>query len=235
MTEKNKNEKRENALLSLAANIVVPALILSKGGDWVPQVPASVRLVVALAFPCAYFFYDYARRREANWISVLGFAGTLLTGGVGLMRLSPFWVAVKEAAIPALIAAALLCSRRLCRTLLFNEKIFDVPAIEAACAARGTEAALAGTLRRASRVLAASFALSAALNFVLARRIVTTDPAENLDAFNAEIGRMLSLSWPVIVLPCMLFIAAALWLLLRGLSSASGMPTEKLLKIETKN
>ena len=66
MTEKNKNEKRENALLSLAANIVVPALILSKGGDWAPQVPAAARLVVALAFPCAYFFYDYARRREAN-------------------------------------------------------------------------------------------------------------------------------------------------------------------------
>lgn len=222
--------KNENVWLSLAANIVLPALILSKGAEWFPQITAAWRLVIALAFPTVYFVYDYMRRREANWISILGFVGTLLTGGVGLMRLSPFWVAVKEATIPALIAVALIISRKMGDKILFNGKVFDIPAIEAACAARGTQDVLTGTLRKASWLLVASFVLSAVLNFVLARWIVVTDPAENLDAFNAELGKMISLSWPVIVLPCMIFMTAALYTLVRGLTRATALPMEKLLR-----
>lgn len=227
---KNMEQKNENTWLSLAANIAIPALILSKGGDWFPQISPAWRLVIALAFPCVYFFYDYMRRREANWISILGFAGTLLTGGIGLMQLSPFWVAIKEAAIPALIAVALVFSRKMGDKILFNDKIFDVPAIRAACDSRGTRGDLETALRRSSRFLVASFVLSAVLNFLLARWLVVSDPAENLEAFNAELGKMLSLSWPVIVLPCLVFISAALWVLLRGLKRASGLPAEKLLR-----
>ena len=223
-------QKSENAWLSLAANIVVPALILSKGGDWFPQISPAWRLVIALAFPCVYFFYDYVRRREANWISILGFAGTLLTGGVGLMQLSPLWVAVKEALIPALIAVALVFSRKMGDKILFNEKIFDTEAIRAACASRGTQSDLDRSLKRASWLLVASFVLSAVLNFWLARWIVVSDPASDLEAFNAELGKMLSLSWPVIVLPCMVFITAALWIFMRGLARATGLPVEKLLR-----
>lgn len=223
-------QKSENIWLSLAANIAIPALILSKGAEWLPQLSPAVRLVIALAFPCMYFFYDYVFRRETNWISVLGFAGTLLTGGIGLMQLSPFWVAVKEAAIPALIAVALVLSRKMGDKILFNEKIFDVPAIRVACASRGTQRDLDATLRRASWLLVASFVLSAALNFLLARWIVVTEPAENLDAFNAELGKMLSLSWPVIVVPCMIFITAALVVLIRGLRRATDLPLERLLR-----
>lgn len=223
-------QKSENIWLSLAANIAIPALILSKGAEWFPQLSPAIRLVIALAFPCVYFFYDYIRRREANWISVLGFAGTLLTGGIGLMRLSPFWVAIKEAAVPALIAVALIFSRKAGDKILFSEKIFDVPAIHAACALRGTRRDLETTLRRASWLLVASFVLSAALNFLLARWIVVTDPAENLDLFNAELGKMLSLSWPVIVVPCMIFISAALVILIRGLRRATGLPPERLFR-----
>lgn len=223
-------KKSENVWLSLAANIAIPALILSKGAEWLPQFSPALRLIIALAFPCVYFFYDYVRRREANWISVLGFAGTLLTGGIGLMQLSPFWVAVKEAAIPALIAVVLTLSRKMGDKILFSEKIFNIDAIHAACAARGTLGELKKTLKRASWLLVASFVFSAVLNFLLARWIVVTEPAENLDAFNAELGKMLSLSWPVIVLPCMVFMFAALYVLLNGLKKTTGLPFEKLLK-----
>lgn len=226
-------KKSENIWLSLAANIAIPALILTKGAEWFPLLSPALRLVIALAFPCVYFFYDYMRRREANWISVLGFAGTLLTGGVGLMQLSPLWVAVKEAAIPALIAVALVFSRKMGNKILFSEKIFDLPAIYAACEARGTRSDLEAALRRSSWILVASFVLSAALNFLLARWIVVTEPSENLDAFNAELGKMLSLSWPVIVVPCMIFITAALVILIRGLRRATGLPLERLLRERT--
>lgn len=229
-----KPEKKENLLVSLAANIAVPALILTKGaklaGRFGAELSPAAVLVVALAFPLGYFVWDFLRRRRTNWISVVGFAGTLLTGGIGLFRLSPLWIAVKEASIPLLIAVVMIFSRRLVRTFLFNEKVFDVPAIEASVRERGNEEMLAGTLKRCSRVLTASFLLSAALNFALARILVTTEPEIDSAKFNEEIGEMMALSWPVIVLPCMLFIFAALWILLKGLEKASGLPFERLFR-----
>jgi len=231
-----KPQKKENALISLIANIAVPALILTKGAKLYARFfngnepsPAVV-LVVALAFPLGYFLWDFWRRRKTNWISVVGFAGTLLTGGIGLFQLSPFWVAVKEASIPLFIAVVLIFSRKFIRTILFNENVFDVPAIESAAAARGRSDDVAATLRRCSHVLTASFFLSAILNFSLARIIVKTSPETDSVAFNEEIGTMLALSWPVIVLPCMVFIIAALAILVRGLKSASGLDFDQLLK-----
>jgi len=231
-----KPQKKENALISLIANIAVPALILTKGAKLYTRFfngnepsPAVV-LVVALAFPLGYFLWDFWRRRKTNWISVVGFAGTLLTGGIGLFQLSPFWVAVKEASIPLFIAVVLIFSRKFIRTILFNENVFDVPAIESAAAARGRSDDVAATLRRCSHVLTASFFLSAILNFSLARIIVKTSPETDSVAFNEEIGTMLALSWPVIVLPCMVFIIAALAILVRGLKSASGLDFDQLLK-----
>lgn len=228
--------KKENAFVSLLANIVAPALILTKGAKLFANVsggnepPPAAVLVVALAFPLGYFVFDFWRRRKTNWISVVGFAGTLLTGGIGLFRLSPFWIAVKEASIPLLIAVVMIFSRKPIRAFLFNENVFDVAAIESAAAARGRSEEIAATLRRCSHVLTASFLLSAVLNFTLARIVVTSDPETAAVAFNEEIGKMLALSWPVIVLPCMIFIVAALALLVRGLKSASGLDFEHLLK-----
>ena len=72
--------------------------------------------------------------------------------------------------------------------------------------------------------------MSSLLNFGLARLIVRTEPAIDSIAFNEEIGKMLALSWPVIVLPCMVFILAALWILVKGLGRASGLTFEDLLK-----
>ena len=226
---------KENAFVSLLANIVVPALILTKGAKLCARIfgaepSAALVLVVALAFPTGYFVLDYLRRRELNWISAVGFAGTLLTGGIGLFRLSPFWVAVKEASIPLFIAAVMIFSRKLIRTFLFNETVFDVPAIEEAAAARGNADEIAATLKRCSRVLTASFLLSAALNFALARVIVKTDPELDSAAFNEEIGEMMALSWPIITLPCLIFIFAALLILLKGLEKASGMKAEELFR-----
>ncbi len=228
-------EQKENAFVSLLMNIAVPALILTKGAKLAERFggialsPAFV-LCAALAFPLVYFLLDLRKRRKANWISVIGFAGTLLTGGVGLAQLSPAWVAVKEAAIPLFIAVVLVFSRKFIRTFLFNETVFDVPAIERAAAERGNAPLIAATLTRCSRVLTASFLLSAVLNFALARIIVTTDPALDSAAFNEELGKMMALSWPVIVLPCMIFIFAALWILIKGLEKASGFPIEQLFK-----
>ncbi|MCR5183687.1 MAG: MFS transporter [Opitutales bacterium] len=221
-------QKQENLLLSVGANIVVPALLLSKGKDWLPALEAWQILLLSLAFPFAYFFYDLWRRRTTNWISVLGFSGTLLTGGVGLFQLAPIWVAVKEACVPALIAVffTLFPSER----FLLNGQVFHIEKIEALCRERGTRERLSADLKRASYLTVAAFALSAVLNFCLARWIVVTDPAQDLEQFNVELGKMLALSWPVIVIPCMFFMILALCLAVRALRRATGENLENLLK-----
>lgn len=230
----NASPKKENMFVSLLMNIVVPALLLTQGAKLGERFDISVSpatiLISALAFPLGYFIWDFLRTRQTNWISVIGFAGTLLTGGIGLFQLSPLWVAVKEASIPLFIAIVMIFSRKMIRTFLFNGNVFDVPAIEAAVAKRGKNDLLDTTLTRCSRILTASFLLSTVLNFVLARLIVRTEPAADSVAFNEEIGKMLALSWPVIVLPCTVFIFVALWILVKGLTQASGLSFEELLK-----
>jgi hypothetical protein len=95
---KKKNDK-ENPLINLLFNIVLPALILSK-------LSSETRLgpfwgfIVALSIPLLYGIYDFAKRSKTNLISVLGFISILLTGGLGLLKVDGFWFAVKEAAIP---------------------------------------------------------------------------------------------------------------------------------------
>src|SRR5580704_2167283 len=164
--------KQENLWLNLAFNIAAPVLVLSKlsgahalGPKW--------GLVVALAFPLVYGGWDFVTRRKANFISVLGFTSVLLSGGLGLLKAGGFWFAVKDAAVPGLIGVVVLMSMRarepLLKALIYNEAIMDVPRIEAALRERSAEMAFAAIMRRATMLVAASFFVSGALNFTLAR------------------------------------------------------------------
>lgn len=224
----------ENIWLSLCCNVGLPALILGKGGRWVESATPAMVLLVALAFPVAYFAYDFLRRKKANVLSMIGFAGTLLTGGLGLLQMDPFWLAVKEAGVPLLIGVAVVLAeiwgRSLVRVLLLNDTIFDLEAIERAVAERGTKGRLEQALRRATWLLAGSFLFSSALNFLLARWIVKTHPAMDATAFNQELGQMTLWSWPVIVLPMMGIMVFVLFFLLKTLRECSGLAEDALLR-----
>lgn len=221
--------KRENMLVNLAFNILLPSLILAKlsGPEWLgPQ----LALVVALAFPLGYGIWDFAQRRTANFVSILGFVSTLATGGLGLMAVDGIWFAVKEASVPALIGLVLWASmgskRPLVRQFLFNDQVIDVERVDAELAARNNQQAFEQLLRNASYLLVASFAFSAVLNFVLARWLLVS-PAGS-EAFNAELAQMNLLSWPIIALPSMAISMFALWRLIKGVSNLSGLPLEQI-------
>ncbi len=224
----------ENIWLSLGCNVALPALVLGKGSRWVAGASPATVLVVALAFPVIYFAYDFFRRKKANVLSMIGFAGTLLTGGLGLLQMDPFWLAIKEAAVPLLIGVAVvlaeICGRSLVRVLLLNDTIFDLEAIDRTVAERGTKSRLEQALRRATWLLSGSFVFSSALNFLLARWIVKTHPAVDATAFNQELGQMTLWSWPVIVLPMMVIMFYVLFSLLKTLRDCSGLPEEDLLR-----
>src|SRR5687768_7595101 len=102
-------DERENPLVNILFNIVLPAVILAKLSS--PERLGPVNgLLLGLAFPLGYGIWDFARKRKANVFSVLGFVSILLTGSFGLMQLDGIWFAVKEAAIPLLIGLATVVS-----------------------------------------------------------------------------------------------------------------------------
>ncbi len=223
--------KSENLLLNLACNVVAPSLMLTKGAKWLHLEP-KVALLAALAFPLGYGLYDFVQRRNFNFVSAIGFFGTLATGGLGLLKLEPFWFAVKEAAVPSLIGLAVVISqwtkKPMVRALLFNEQVIDIARVEAALDVRGRRADFTRLLNGSSWLLAFSFLISAGLNFGLARYLITSTP--DTPEFNEQLGRMTLWSWPAIVLPSMVIMMIALWRLLKGLQELSGLTLDEILR-----
>jgi hypothetical protein len=160
----------------------------------------------------------------------------LLTGVLGLMHVGGMGFAIKEAVMPTLIGAAILASVRtskpLVKELLYNDQIIDVQRVNAALAERGREQDLNRLMLQISLWLGCSFVLSAALNFSLARYLLRGDPGT--PEFNAQLGRMHLLAWPVIVVPSMLVMMFVFWRLISGLKQLTGLTTDELLHAEKK-
>lgn len=199
---------------NLLLNIVIPTVIMTKfsGED---DLGPMLGIVVALAFPIAFGIWDFAKTRKANFFSILGVISVLLTGTMSLLKFPPEYIAIKEAAIPAIFGIVTLVSLRtrwpLVKTLLMNEQIMQVDRVHEALAQHGTEKAFEGKLKNANYMIAGSFFLSSVLNYVLARIVVVSEPGTV--AYTEELGKMTALSFPVIALPSTAVLMAALWYL----------------------
>lgn len=223
--------KRENLILNLACNLAIPTFVLMKlsteerlGPQW--------GMVVALIFPFGYGVYDLIQRKKTNLFSIIGIASVLLTGTMNQMKADGLWFAVKEAAIPTLFGVAVLISMRtkrpLVRELLWNDQVIDTARVDSVLEERGQRAELDQLLRRASFGLAASFLLSAVLNFALARYLLKS-PAGTPE-FNAELGKMNGLSLPVIMLPTMVVTMVVFWKLMNGLTRLTGLELDEIFR-----
>jgi len=226
--------KRENLLVNLLFNIAIPSLILAKAST--PELLGPVwGLIIALCFPLGYGVWDFVGRRQANFISIIGFVSVMLTGGLGLMQVDNFWFAVKEAAVPAIIGTAvwisMFTSRPLVRQFLFNDQAFDTAKIHSALSERGNVETFDRLLRSSTYWLVASFTVSAVLNFVLARWLLQSPTGT--PEFNAELGKMNALSWPVIVVPTLVITIFALWRLISGIKRLSGLTFEEMMHTPT--
>jgi hypothetical protein len=171
-------------------------------------------------------------RRRFNFISIVGFASVLITGGFGLLKLDGFWFAVKDAALPGLIGVAVLASMRakepLVHEMLFNPQVVDVERVSAALNGRGAQDGFQRLLLSASRLLALAMFVSAVLNFFLARHLLRS-PAGSV-AFNAELARMHWASWIVMLLTSMPMMLYALWRLLKGVERLTGLSLDDILR-----
>lgn len=228
---------RENIFLNLACNVGAPVFLLTKGKTWLGLEPRTA-LLIALAFPLGYGLFDFARRRNFNVLSALGFTSTLATGGLSLMQLDPFWFAVKEASVPLLIFLAVILTRHskssILRAMMLNEEVVNVPRLNEALQAQGKQADFEKLLDRTNWLIAGSFILSAVLNFVLARMIITTTSAD--PEFNVQLGKLTGLSYLVISVPSLGITLFALWRMFTDLTRITGLKLEELLHVpeETK-
>ncbi|MDP1997780.1 MAG: VC0807 family protein [Gallionella sp.] len=221
---------KTNPLIELLVSIVIPSVILMKlsgPGD----LGAVNALLLALAFPLIWGTRDLLLRRKVNLFAALGLLSILLTGGIGLLQLDTQWLAVKEAAVPGLIGLAVIVSTRtrypLIKTLLYNPALLDVARVRAQLEARDAVQSFEARLQSATYMLGGTFFFSAAMNYFLATRIVTS-PAGSA-AFNEELGRLTLMSYPVIALPSTLMMMFVLYYLSRVIRELTGLKFTDLL------
>lgn len=230
MATNKKPQQKENMLVNILLNIVIPTLILTKGSKEAYLGP-TWGLIAALAFPLGYGLYDYWRTRKINLFSAIGLVSVMLTGGISLLKLPPEYMAIKEATIPGLLGLATLLSiytpYPLVRTFLYNEKVMQVDKVHQALEQYNNVSAFEKSLSYATYMLAASFFLSSALNYVLAKVVLVSPPGT--EQYNSELGTMTALSFPVITIPSMIVFMGALYYLFRSITRLTHLHWEEII------
>ncbi len=223
-------EPQENLFWSLILNIAIPSAILILLPERLGANGPKIALLLGLAFPISYGIYHFIRAKKVSFFAVLGFAAVLLTGGLELFEAPAFWFAIKEAAVPLIMALAILFSLKigkpLVEVMLLSPRIIDRPLVDARLKEKGTEKEFHKLLVGATWWLAAAMVLSSILNFVLARIIINSPP--NTPERVKELGQMNLWTWPVITIPVT---AVMLWAMLRslnGMSKLTGMELDDI-------
>ena len=226
----------ETPLLNLAINILLPVLILNKGGHYMNP---RYALLLALCLPLGYGVQDYLRRRHKNYISLIGIVNICLTGGLAVMGLHGIWFAVKDASLPLVLGLLTFGSAwtetPAARLMFCNPQVLNLAAVDERLKARGNESAFAALLKQATLWLSLSFFISSVLNFFLAMRIFldidASLPSEAQDRIlNAQIAKMTWTGFGVIALPLMVFSGILIYAFLKKLSKLTDLPIDQIMK-----
>lgn len=222
--------RKPTPFIDLLLGVVLPSIILMKFSDS-DALGIKGALILALAFPVILGLYELIRYRSRNYIALLGVVSVLLTGGIGLLELDPKWLAVKEAAIPALIGmtiiGAAMLGYPLVKNLLYSPKLFDTDKINRILDQNGQQDVFNARLTMATYMIGVTFFFSAAMNYILTVWIVTS-PAGS-EAFNEELGQLTLVSYPVIALPSMAMMLGILYFLWRTIRAYTGLTMEEVL------
>jgi len=220
-----------NLMFEMGLCILLPTLILKKlSGE--EQLGATLSLILALSLPLAWGIYEFIQSKKVKFIPALGFISILLTGGIGLLKLDSAYIAIKEALIPLVIGIAVLISTKtrspLVKVFLFNDAVLHVDKVDNALKEKGNKTLFDTVLKNATLMLAASFFLSASLNYLLAK-ILITSPTGTAE-FNDQLGSMNLWSYPVIVLPCMIVMIVAMFYIFKNVTKLTGLTLEDIIR-----
>ncbi|EIK44952.1 hypothetical protein O59_001626 [Cellvibrio sp. BR] len=229
-TNPQPKQKKESFFANLLMNIVIPTLILTKLSD-AEYLGPTWALIIALAFPLSYGLRDFVANKKINVFSALGIVSVLLTGGLSLLQLDPEYFAIKEAAIPGILGIVTLISIKtrypLVKVFIYNDKVLKIQKVDSALEQHQTKKHFERTLSNASLMIAASFFLSSILNYVLAKIILVSQPGTA--EFNAELGKMTALSYPVIALPMLIIMMGTLFYVFRSIRLLTHLTLEDVI------
>ena len=233
MSTQTKTKRPNNTLLELIFNIAIPSIILMKlSGD--EYLGSMYALVFALFFPLGYGLYDLIKNKSLNFIALLGFLSTLLTGGIGLFELDVEWLAIKEAAIPLVIGLVVLISgfwgKPLIAKILLNPLLFNLDLIYETLSNKGKTQEFKAKIQRANHLLSVTFVFSATMNYLLAKWIVVS-PAGTTQ-FNEQLGEMTMLSYPVIAIPSTIMLIAIMFYVVKSVMKLTSLKLEEVLHAE---
>lgn len=222
-------------MIDMVFGIIIPSVILMKlSGD--SDLGATTALLLALSFPLGWGLFELVKYKKYNFIALLGLISVLLTGGIGLLQLDTQWLAIKEAAIPAIIGVAVLISTKtrypLIKTLIYNPKIINTNKIKQKLDELDNAAEFEARLLNATYLLGSTFFFSAMMNYILAKWIVNS-PAGSA-AFNEELGQMTLLSYPVIVIPSMVMMIGIFYYLWRTIHGMTRLTLDEILHDQEK-
>lgn len=110
---------------------------------------------------------------------------------------------------------------------MLNDSVVDVAKIDAAVEASGMRGKYEASLRTATFRVAASFLLSAGVE--LRAGVADFQKPPGNGEFNAEVGRMTALSFPVIALPTMVVFVWAMCKFFSALTECTGLKLEDVV------
>jgi hypothetical protein len=248
-----KNKQKENPILSLFCNILIPVIILKNGNKWINKILiqyhgeesfyensmivdiSSIVFFIALICPVIYFFYDLLNRKNINLISILGFINILLTGGIGIFGakfgLSKNWFIFKEGMLPIIIGLVLFLMSKYRQSsfnnILLNEVLFDNDKIRISIK-EDMQYEFEYIVRKAGYYLIGGFFISSIIQFILAYLIVVSNPGES--SFSKEVSTMTWVSYIAVLLPTMLIVGKGYLGLISDIEKITGLKKEEFLK-----
>ncbi len=229
--------------LDLAFNLVIPVMILQRLSSKFGENGPLIALIIALAFPLSFGFYDLFFKKKRNVLSLLGFINILFTGGFALMGLTRGWYIGKELLLPTLIGSYVWFTTwrntPFIEVIFFNESVFNINAINASVKNTGKQKDLKRLMLHSTYIFAATFLVSALGNFFIAQNIFTDIPyiwsaTERAAIRNYEIAEMKKWHYIVLLVPSIVMTMILLWHLVTGLTKITGLKMDDLMAVQEK-
>lgn len=224
-----KGTKKENPLLNIGCNLIIPTVIMMKfsGDEHLGQVYG---LITALAFPLLYGLYDLLGAGKVNVFSLLGLISILLTGGIGLLEVDRTWMIVKETSFPLIMGLFVVGSEWFGKPIVRRvlDQMIDLDKVREVYREVNQEPQFEKRLLTASYMLGSTFFISALLNFLLAFYVLEGQPGS--EEFVNSLGKMTGLSFPVIALPMMIMVGLILFYLFNGIKKETNAELESFFR-----
>lgn len=238
-----KRKDDENPLLNIFVNVLLPIVALSqlsKSGDKSWHIGPEYGMAVAVAFPFIYGVLFFFKNKKFNFYSVLGIISVLLTGFItihvwnedgSIKENADLLFAIKEAAIPLMLGAAMLYSHRTKNPLIdvffLNPDIFDIKKIEETAKEKNTFNNYLAFRLKLTWMFASSFLLSSLLNFILAMYLLKD--ANDKESYNLAVGKVMGYGYLVIGIPLMIIMVGCLIYLMKTISRITGLTKEEFM------